>query len=249
MNNSTSTQTQDYKALVGNAILQIEALKSELEAIKNPKKEPIAIIGMSCRLPGGVDSPEAFWQLLNQGIDAISEVPQQKWNIDEYYDPNPDTPGKIITRYGGFLSQVEQFDAPFFGISPREAQSLDPQQRLLLEVSWEAIERANLLPEKLFKTQTGVFIGICSSDYSEQLAHSSTPEAYWGTGNALSVAAGRLSYLLGFKGPSLSVDTACSSSLVSVHLACQSLRNQESELALAGGVNLLLSPKNSIVFS
>ncbi|NEP72541.1 MAG: acyltransferase domain-containing protein [Okeania sp. SIO2G4] len=249
INNSTSTQTQDYKALVGNAILQIEALKSELEAIKNPKKEPIAIIGMSCRLPGGVDSPEAFWQLLNQGIDAISEVPQQKWNIDEYYDPNPDTPGKIITRYGGFLSQVEQFDAPFFGISPREAQSLDPQQRLLLEVSWEAIERANLLPEKLFKTQTGVFIGICSSDYSEQLAHSSTPEAYWGTGNALSVAAGRLSYLLGFKGPSLSVDTACSSSLVSVHLACQSLRNQESELALAGGVNLLLSPKNSIVFS
>ncbi|MEM1168906.1 MAG: beta-ketoacyl synthase N-terminal-like domain-containing protein, partial [Cyanobacteria bacterium P01_H01_bin.35] len=249
MNNSTSTQTPDYKALMGNAILQIEALKSELEAIKNPKKEPIAIIGMSCRLPGGVDSPEAFWKLLNQGIDAISEVPQQRWKIDEYYDPNPDTPGKIITRYGGFLSQVDQFDAPFFGISPREAQSLDPQQRLLLEVSWEAIERANLLPEKLFKTQTGVFIGICTSDYSQQLANFGTPEAYWGTGSALSAAAGRLSYQLGLTGPSLSVDTACSSSLVSVHLACQSLRNRESALALAGGVGLLLSPDNSIVFS
>ncbi|NEQ72612.1 MAG: SDR family NAD(P)-dependent oxidoreductase [Okeania sp. SIO2C9] len=221
--------------------VSIEALQSETE--------PIAIIGMSCRFPGGANSPEAFWEILNQGIDAISEVPQERWKIDEYYDPNPDTPGKIITRYGGFLSQVDRFDAPFFGISRREAQSLDPQQRLLLEVSWEAIERANLLPEELFKTQTGVFIGICTSDYSQQLANFGTPEAYWGTGSALSAAAGRLSYILGLTGPSLSVDTACSSSLVSVHLACQSLRNRESELALAGGVNFLLSPDNSIVFS
>ena len=249
MNKKTSTQTPDYKALVGNAILQIEVLQSELEAIKNPKKEAIAIIGMSCRFPGGANSPEAFWEILNQGIDAISEVPQNRWNIDEYYDPNPDTPGKIISRYGGFLSQVDSFDAPFFGISPREAKSLDPQQRLLLEVSWEAIERANLLPDRLFKTQAGVFLGICGSDYSKQLANSSTPESYWGTGNALSTAAGRLSYQLGLTGPCLSVDTACSSSLVSVHLACQSLRNRESELALAGGVNLLLSPDGSLIFS
>ncbi|MDE5120758.1 MAG: type I polyketide synthase, partial [Trichodesmium sp. St19_bin1] len=218
-----------------------EALHSE--------KEAIAIIGMSCRFPGGANSPEAFWEILNQGMDAISEVPQNRWNIDEYYDPNPDTPGKIISRYGGFLSQVDSFDAPFFGISPREAKSLDPQQRLLLEVSWEAIERANLLPDRLFKTQAGVFLGICGSDYSKQLANSSTPESYWGTGNALSTAAGRLSYQLGLTGPCLSVDTACSSSLVSVHLACQSLRNRESELALAGGVNLLLSPDGSLIFS
>jgi thioester reductase-like protein len=166
--------------------LSTEALHSETEAI--------AIIGMSCRFPGGANSPEAFWEILNQGIDAISEVPSNRWNIDEYYDPTPDTPGKIISRYGGFLSQVDSFDAAFFGISPREAKSLDPQQRLLLEVSWEAIERANLLPERLFKTQAGVFLGICGSDYSKQLANSSTPESYWGTGNALSTAAGRLSY-------------------------------------------------------
>ena len=232
------------------ALLALKDARSKLEKYEAQDKEPIAIIGMSCRFPGGANSPESFWEILNQGTDAISEVPQNRWNIDEYYDPKPDTPGKIISRYGGFLSQqVDSFDAPFFGISPREAKSLDPQQRLLLEVSWEAIEKANLLPEKLFKTQTGVFIGICTSDYLQQLVSYETPEAYWGTGNALSAAAGRLSYLLGLTGPSLSVDTACSSSLVSVHLACQSLRNRESELALAGGVNLLLSPNNNIMFS
>ncbi|MDE5087140.1 MAG: polyketide synthase, partial [Trichodesmium sp. St16_bin2-tuft] len=135
------------------ALLALKDARSKLEKNEAQKTEAIAIIGMSCRFPGGANSPEAFWEILNQGMDAISEVPQNRWNIDEYYDPNPDTPGKIISRYGGFLSQVDSFDAPFFGISPREAKSLDPQQRLLLEVSWEAIERANLLPERLFKTQ------------------------------------------------------------------------------------------------
>ncbi|NEQ68438.1 MAG: acyltransferase domain-containing protein, partial [Symploca sp. SIO2D2] len=206
-------------------------------------------IGMSCRFPGGVDSPESFWQLLNDGVDAISEVPTNRWNINSYYDPDPDAPGKISTRDGGFLSQIDGFDAPFFCISPREAQSLDPQQRLLLEVSWEAIERANIVPDQLFNSLTGVFIGIGSSDYLNQLATSEIPQAYWGTGNAPSAATGRLSYILGLTGPNLAVETACSSSLVSLHLACQSLRQQECNLALAGGVNLLLSPETSIIFS
>ncbi|NEQ65213.1 MAG: acyltransferase domain-containing protein, partial [Symploca sp. SIO2D2] len=249
MKKSQSSRTIDYKALMENAFLQIETLQSKLEAFENQEKEPIAIIGMGCRFPGGVDSPEAFWQLLNDGVDAIAEVPKNRWNIDEYYDPDPDAPGKIATRDGGFLSGIDRFDAPFFGISPREAHSLDPQQRLLLEVSWEAIERANIVPEKLFNSLTGVFIGIGSNDYLNQLATSEIPEAYWGTGNVPSAATGRLSYILGLTGPNLAVDTACSSSLVSVHLACQSLRQRECNLALAGGVNLILSPKFSIVFS
>ncbi|NEP49106.1 MAG: type I polyketide synthase [Moorea sp. SIO3C2] len=249
MKKSQSSRTIDYKALMENAFLQIETLQSKLEAFENQEKEPIAIIGMGCRFPGGVDSPEAFWQLLNDGVDAIAEVPKNRWNIDEYYDPDPDAPGKIATRDGGFLSEIDRFDAPFFGISPREAHSLDPQQRLLLEVSWEAIERANIVPDKLFNSLTGVFIGIGSNDYLNKLATSEIPEAYWGTGNVPSAATGRLSYILGLTGPNLAVDTACSSSLVSVHLACQSLRQRECNLALAGGVNLILSPKFSIVFS
>ena len=250
MNEKKGSQKVDYKALIGNALLKIESLESQLKTIENQKKEPIAIVGMSCRLPGGANSPEAFWEILSQGVDTIIQVPQDRWNINEYYNPNPDAPGKILSRYGGFISQqIDSFDAEFFGIAPRETESLDPQQRLLLEVSWEAIERANIHPDNLLDSQTGVFIGICTSDYLQQMASFATPEAYWGTGNALSAAAGRLSYLLGLTGPCLSVSTACSSSLVSVHLACQSLRNRESELALAGGVNLLLYPDNSIVFS
>jgi len=249
MNENKDNQRVDYKALIGNALIKIENLESQLKTIENQKKEPIAIIGMSCRFPGGANSPGEFWEILSQGVDTITQVPQDRWDINDYYDPNPDAPGKIISTNGGFISQVDSFDAGFFGISPREAESLDPQQRLLLEVSWEAIERANIHPDNLLDSQTGVFIGICGSDYSKQLANSGTPKAYWGTGNALSTAAGRLSYQLGLTGPCLSVDTACSSSLVSVHLACQSLRNLESELALAGGVGLLLSPDSSIVFS
>ncbi|NEO44600.1 MAG: polyketide synthase, partial [Moorea sp. SIO4A3] len=249
MKESKNSRTVNYKALMENAFRQIETLQSQVETFENQKIEPIAIIGMSCRFPGGVDSPEAFWQLLHHGVDAITEVPLARWNIDDYYDPSPDAPGKLYTRDGGFISQIDRFDAPFFGISPREAQSLDPQQRLLLEVSWEAIERANIVPDKLFNSLTGVFIGIASNDYLNQLATCEMPQAYWGTGNAASAATGRLSYILGLTGPNLAVETACSSSLVSVHLACQSLRQRECNMALAGGVNLLLSPELSIVFS
>ena len=231
------------------ALLALQDARSKLENYETQSKEAIAIIGMSCRFPGGVDSPEAFWQLFHDGVDGISEVPSNRWNIDEYYDPDPDAPGKIATRDGGFLSDIDRFDAPFFGISPREAHSLDPQQRLLLEVSWEAIERANIVPDTLFNTLTGVFIGIGGSDYLNKLVTSEMPQAYWGTGNAPSAATGRLSYILGLTGPNLAVETACSSSLVSVHLACQSLRQRECNLALAGGVSLLLSPELSIIFS
>ncbi|MCL2929917.1 MAG: SDR family NAD(P)-dependent oxidoreductase [Trichodesmium sp. MAG_R01] len=249
MNESKDSQAVDYKALIGNALLKIESLESQLKTVENKKKEPIAIIGMSCRFPGGANSPEAFWEILNQGVDTISQVPQDRWNLNDYYDPNPDAPGKIITPYGGFVSQVDSFDAHFFCIAPREVESLDPQQRVLLEVSWEAIERANIHPDNLLDSQTGVFIGICANDYLFQVGSLQKLGAYWGTGNALSASAGRLSYLLGLTGPSLIVDTACSSSLISVHLACQSIRNGECNLALAGGVNLLLSPQNSIAFS
>ncbi|MCU0537592.1 MAG: type I polyketide synthase [Hydrococcus sp. Prado102] len=206
---------------------------------------------MGCRFPGGADNPEAFWNLLRDGVDAIAEVPQDRWNVDAYYDSNPDAPGKICNRYGGFVSHLQEFDAQFFRIAPREALSLDPQQRLLLEVSWEALENAAIAPERLIGTQTGVFIGICSTDYWHRLLNKKPDEidAYLTTGNTHSLASGRLSYILGFTGPSLSVDTACSSSLVSVHLACKSLRDRECNLALAGGVNCILSPQVSINFS
>ncbi len=249
MKESKNSRTVNYKALMENAFRQIETLQSQVETFENQKIEPIAIIGMSCRFPGGVNSPEAFWQLLHDGVDAIAEVPLARWNIDDYYDRDPDAPGKLYTRDGGFISNIDRFDAPFFGISPREAHSLDPQQRLLLEVSWEAIERANIVPDQLFNSLTGVFIGIASNDYLNQLATCEMPQAYWGTGNAASAATGRLSYILGLTGPNLAIETACSSSLVSVHLACQSLRQRECNMALAGGVNLLLSPELSIVFS
>ena len=243
--------TADSQALMKKALLELRQMRSELEAMKRAKTEPIAVIGLGCRFPGDARDPDAFWQLLRDGVDAISEVPKDRWDIDALYDPDPDTPGRIVTRYGGFVDQLHDFDAGFFGIAPREAASLDPQQRLVLEVTWEALEYGGVSPEKLAASQTGVFVGICANDYSRRFSPDAGAEidSYMATGNARSVAAGRLSYLLGLQGPSLAVDTACSSSLVAVHLACQSLRNGESDLALAGGVNRLLSPEFSINFS
>ncbi|HEV7501754.1 MAG TPA: beta-ketoacyl synthase N-terminal-like domain-containing protein, partial [Vicinamibacteria bacterium] len=213
--------------------------------------DAVAIVGMGCRMPGGVIDAESFWRLLADGVDAVGEVPRERWDVDEYYDPNPETPGKIASRYGAFLGDVDRFDAPFFGISAREARSLDPQQRLLLETSWEALEDAGLAPLSLAGQKVGVFVGICGSDYAGLLMGRGPAaiDGYLGTGTAHSVASGRLSYLLGLRGPSLSVDTACSSSLMAVHLACQSLLHRESTLALAAGVNLVLSPEASINFS
>src|SRR5437762_878051 len=215
--------------------------------------EPIAIVGMGCRFPGAAASPDAFWRLLTDGIDAISEVPADRWDVDSVYDPNPEARGKMSTRWGGFVERVAEFDPTFFGISPREASRMDPQQRLLLEVAWEALENAGQAPLRLAGSQTGVFLGISGVDYSQlQIRYGDFPfdiDAYAGTGNAHSIAANRLSYLLDLHGPSLSVDTACSSSLVAIHLACQSLRSGESTLALAGGVNLVLFPAMTVAFS
>jgi len=239
----------DYKVLMANAVRQLENLQIKLNTLEQQKKEPIAIIGMGCRFPGGVNSPRDFWHLLENGIDGITRVPKNRWDIEQYYEANAVAAGKINTSDGGFVDEVDAFDAEFFRISPREAESLDPQQRFLLEVSWEALESANLVPQNLFNSLTGVFTGISTSDYSQLLAGSEEINAYFGTGNAFSAASGRVSYTMGFTGPCFSVDTACSSSLVAVHLACMSLRQRECHLALAGGVNLMLAPNVSITFS
>ncbi|MFD2201720.1 SDR family NAD(P)-dependent oxidoreductase [Shivajiella indica] len=213
------------------------------------KNEAIAIIGMGCRFPGA-DNPKAFWEMLKNGVDAISEIPADRWNKQTYYHPNPSVPGKSISKWGGFLSNIDQFDPFFFGISPNEAKQMDPQQRLLLELSYEALDNAGQSTEELDGSQTGVFMGISVNEYSHnQFDDPLTISSHSGTGAALSIAANRISYFYNFKGPSISVDTACSSSLAAVHLACQSLRNGECPMALAGGVNIILSPVHSIAFT
>nr|VFJ45213.1 MAG: Acyl transferase domain-containing protein [Candidatus Kentron sp. DK] len=226
------------------AALAIRQMQSKLDTMESARQEPIAIIGMGCRLPGA-NSPDTYWQLLQNGIDAVTEVPSDRWNIDDFYDPDPEAPGKIYTRHGGFLPEIDKFDPEFFGMSPRETVDLDPQQRLLLEVAWEALENACQSPEKLIDTPVGVFVGVSQMEYGgrQLFRHPNGISAYTGTGGGLCFNAGRISYVLGLQGPAVALDTACSSSLVSIHLACQSLRNGESRMALAGGVNVNLSPE------
>ncbi|WP_102418906.1 type I polyketide synthase [Mycobacterium sp. 4858] len=211
--------------------------------------EPIAIIGIGCRFPGA-DGPAAFWRELSDGVEAISEVPPDRWDAEAFYNADPSVPGTSVTRRGGFVPGVDQFDFRFFGISPRESAQMDPQQRLILEVAWEALEDAGQVPERLAGSDTGVFVGISTTDYANLRAGQfQLVDAYTGTGNALSIAANRLSYFYDFHGPSMAIDTACSSSLVAVHLACRSLRDGECSLALAGGVNVILSPALMINFT
>ena len=234
------------------ALVAIERLQAQLDEAKRAASEPIAIVGMGCRFPGGVSSPEEYWRFLVDGGDGIRDVPPDRWDIDTYYDPDPDAPGMIATRHGGFLDDVAGFDPQFFGISPREAAAMDPQQRLLLEVAWETLEHAAIAPDGLVGSRTGVFVGMSSTDYAtlqQQVGGPAGLDAYYASGVAYSTASGRLSYVLGLRGPALTVDTACSSSLLAVHLAARSLRSGESDLALAGGVNLLLSPVNFISLS
>lgn len=216
---------------------------------KISSNEPIAVIGMGCRFPGAKDL-DSYWQLLANGEDKISEVPEDRWPKEAFYHPDPATPGKSISYWGGFLDKIDQFDPFFFGISPNEAKHMDPQQRLLMELSYEALDDAGQNKEDINGSKTGVFIGISINEYSQfQLGNPMKIASHSGTGSALSIAANRISYFLNLRGPSMAIDTACSSSLTAVHLACQSLRNGESKLALAGGVNMILSPAHSIAFT
>ncbi|MGE2721272.1 type I polyketide synthase [Mycolicibacterium celeriflavum] len=212
--------------------------------------EPIAIVSVSCRFPGAPD-PEAFWELLSGGVDAIREVPEDRYDIDEFYDPDPETPGKIYTRFGGFLDEIDGFDPEFFGISPREAVWIEPQQRLTLETVWEGLERAGYAPATLRGSRTGIFMGVAANEYAHLLSSESVDkiEPYFITGNALNAVSGRVAFALGLEGPAVAVDTACSSALVAVHQACQALHSGDCDIALAGGVNVLLSPVTVIAAS
>ncbi|MFZ0503635.1 MAG: polyketide synthase, partial [Chthoniobacterales bacterium] len=237
----------DRKALLQRALQTIDSLQARLDAVERERNQPIAIVGLGCRFPASND-PQSFWRLLRDRGDAVKRVPDDRWDVEAYYDPDPSAPGKMHAPYGGFLDGVDLFDAAFFGISRREAEAMDPQQRLLLEVVWETLENAGIAANRLRGSSTGVFVGITVSDYARLAAadRSIAFDAYTATGGALNVAAGRISFLLGLNGPAVAVDTACSSSLVAVHLACQSLRTRESDLALAGGVNLLLVPDSFV---
>ena len=250
MNNMPDTP--ETTPALKRALFALKDMRAKLDVMERAKTEPIAIVGMGCRFPGHANTPEEFWQLLRDGVNGISDVPDNRWDVEAYYDPDPNAPGKMYVRRFGFVDKVDQFEPQFFGITPREALSMDPQQRLLLEVSWEALEYAGIVPGQLAGSQTGVFIGISTNDYSRIPITSgdrSYMDAYLGTGTAFSVAAGRLSYTLGVHGPAFALDTACSSSLVAIHLACQSLRAGQSSLALAGGVNLILSPDATIAMA
>jgi len=219
---------------------------AKLNQIEESKSEAIAIIGMGCRFPGGGESPEAYWDMLKTGKDARCDIPKDRWDIDRYYDEDPEVPGKMYVRQGYFLEQkVDQFEPAFFGISGLEAAKMDPSQRLLLEVSWEALEHAGIAPRSLKNTETGVYVGQCFNDYARvgsDISVNQLPDFYLGTGTAMNITAGRIAYVLGLQGPTFCLDTTCSSSLVTVHLAAQSLRLGECDLALAGGVNLMLHP-------
>ncbi len=232
------------------ALLALEQ-HDQIAAMQQREREPVAVVGMACRFPGGADDPEAFWHLLRSGHDAIGEIPADRWSNADYFDPDPDAAGRIAVRHGAFLSGIDRFDAAFFGISPREAVTMDPQQRILLEVAWLALEDAGIATERLAGSATGVFVGICNSDYVHRVLRRGPQsiDAYMASGSAHSVAAGRISYCLGLQGPALSIDTACSSSLVALHQACRSLRAGESRLALAAGVNVICAPETMIALS
>ena len=240
-----------FDRISGMSAEQRDKLAEQFEkASRVAGAEPIAVVGIGCRLPGGVTGPDSYWELLENGTNAVTEVPADRWDGDAFYDPDPMAPGRMPTKWGAYLNDIAGFDADFFGITPREAAAMDPQQRVLLEVAWEALENAGLAPDSLGGTRTAVMMGVYYTEYQNSSAgNPDTIDAYSATGNAHSVTVGRISYLLGLKGPAVAVDTACSSSLVSIHLACQSLRMRESDLALAGGVSLNLRPETQLALA
>lgn len=234
----------DNRVILAKALMELKRLQARVKELESEQRsEPIAVIGMSCRFPGGVTTPEGLWEYLRGGNNAVQEIPASRWDMDAHYDPAPGKPGKMYTRHGYFIEEIAGFDREFFNIGPAEAEAMDPQHRLLLETSWEALEYAGLSPVELRGSNTGIFIGAMNSDYSHYSVQSlDAINMYTAITNGNGIAAGRLAHNFGFQGPAIAIDTLCSSSLVSVHLAMRSLQNKECDLALAGGINLLVTP-------
>jgi acyl transferase domain-containing protein/acyl carrier protein len=247
---SVTAKPADTRTVLRDALRAVSDMQEQLAAADRARHEPIAIIGMGCRFPGGADSPESLWQLLADGVDAIREVPASRWTAEQYAALDRDEARGATIRYGGFVDGLDRFDPHFFGIAPREAVTMDPQHRMVLEVCWEALERSGQAADRLRGSLTGVFLGITSNDYATHLRFTdpSRLDVYSASGNVHNSAAGRVSYLLGLHGPSMAIDTACSASLTAIHLACQSLRLGESNMALAGGVNSILVPDAYVSF-
>ena len=246
---TTKTPIEDLSP-IKKALYEIRSLKGKLQDLTQAQNEPIAIVGVGLRFPGGASDAASYWKILADRLNTVTEIPASRWKIDDYFDSDPEAPGKMYSRHGSFLADAAGFDAHMFGVSPREALELDPQHRIALEVAWEALENAGCSPAQASRSKAGVFLALSNSDYSRLVFNDRIDEldAYSSTGNNFSVAAGRISYTLALDGPSMVVDTACSGSLVAVHLACQSLRSRECDMALAGGVNLILSPEINVNF-